>query len=340
MISVAGMSGNQRIGLDAAGRAQSDLVDSSAIDWAQGILPDASITPVRDRPWSDIAEVRAGDRLWWLKINKAQTVYEAALLRLLGGVRHRLLPETIVHDRQPWLLIADAGHRLDHFDLTGEQRFAIWARLLPEYAELQRSVGVDQLLAVGVPDFRPATLPGWYDRLIAMLDADPAARAHLGADELRALRKIGPWIEELSAELAAGLPATLQHDDLHEGNVLTDDDQQRLTVIDWGDSVVGHPFSTLTVTLGRLQRQLRLAPDDPALARLRDGYLEAWQCDGVTRRQLRRQAEVAWMLGALNRVYANYRGLGRLEPALSPDQPADGLFWVQELIRASLIRTG
>ncbi|GAB3921069.1 phosphotransferase [Microlunatus endophyticus] len=310
-------------------------MDQRAIDWARGIVPDASITPVRDRPWSEIAEVRAGGRLWWLKINKAETVYETPLLGLLARVRHPLLPEAIAHDRHPWLLIADAGQRLDHVDLTAEERFAIWGRLLPAYAELQQTTEIDQLLAVGVPDFRPPTVPGWYDRLIAMFDADPAARAHLSADELRTLRTIGPWVEELSAELAAGVPPTLQHDDLHEGNVLATDDHRRLTVIDWGDSVVGHPFSTLTVTLGRLQRQLDLPPDEPGLVRLRDGYLEAWQGDGVTRRQLLRQAEVAYQLGALNRVYANYRGMGRLEPALSPDQPADGLFWVQQLIRTS-----
>lgn len=299
----------------------------------QSVLSDACVTPVRSRPWSDLAKVRAGERTWWLKINKAETVYETRLLGLLANLRHPLLPETFVHPDQPWILIADAGHRLDHFELSAEQRFAIWARLLPAYAELQQAVDVDQLLAIGVPDFRAWTLPGWYHKLIIMFDADPVARSHLTPDELTAIRAIGPWIEELSAQLGNGLSPTLQHDDLHEGNVLATDDHERLTVIDWGDSVVGHPFSTLTVTLGRLQRQLDLAPDDPNLARLRDGYLEVWLTGGVTREQLLRQAEIAYLIGPVNRVYASYRGFGRLEPALSPDQPADGLFWVQELIR-------
>lgn len=128
------------------------------------------------------------------------------------------------------------------------------------------------------------------------------------------------------------MPPTLQHDDLHEGNVLAGD-HDRLTVIDWGDSVIGHPFCTLRVTLGRLQRQLRLVPGHPALTRLTDAYLEPWQHHGVTRQDLLRQVYVAYRIGSLNRVYANYRAFARLEPAISPDQPADGLFWIREMIK-------
>lgn len=154
-------------------------MDQAAVSWAQQMLGDAKIVPVRSRPWSDMAEARVADRLWWLKINKAETRYETRLLGLLSRLRYPLLPEAIVHPDQPWSLIADAGHRLDHLALSPEQQFGIWARMLPEYAELQQAVGVDQLEAAGVPDFRPKTLPAWYARLIALLDADPSARAHL-----------------------------------------------------------------------------------------------------------------------------------------------------------------
>lgn len=307
-------------------------MEQAAISWAQQILGDAVIVPVRSRPWSDMAEARVGGRLWWLKINKAETVYETRLLGLLSGLQNPLLPEAIVHTDQPWSLIADAGHRLDHLALSPEQQFGIWARVLPEYAELQQAVGVDRLEAIGVPDFRPRTLPDWYGRLVALFDADPSARAHLTTAELTRLTELGRWISELAAELAEGLPPTLQHDDLHEGNVLAADDHDQLTVIDWGDSIIGHPFSTLRVTLGRLQRQLELVPDHPALARLTDAYLEPWQRGGVTRKDLLRQVDVAYRIGSLNRVFANYRAFGRLEPAISPDQPADGLFWIQEMI--------
>jgi hypothetical protein len=307
-------------------------MDEQAIDWARGIFGGAQITPVRSRPWSDIGEVILDGRRWWLKINKAGTVYETRLLGLLQSAHHPLVPEAIVHPDQPWSLIADAGRRLDHLELDRDQQLAIWLRVLPPYAELQRSVPVDELLAAGVPDFRPQLLPTWYGDLVSEIDADPAARKQLTDAEYTKFVGLGPWINELVAELAAGVPATLQHDDLHEGNVLATDDLERLRVIDWGDSVISHPFSTLRVTIGRLARHLGIPDDDPDLIRLIDAYLEPWRGEGWSNEALLRQVRAGYLLGALNRVYANLRAADDLSEALDPDQPGDCWFWIREMI--------
>jgi Ser/Thr protein kinase RdoA (MazF antagonist) len=52
----------------------------------------------------------------------------------------------------------------------------------------------------------------------------------------------------MAEELASyGVPETLQHDDLHDGQVFIRDDRQ--LILDWGDAVISHPFFTLSVTL-------------------------------------------------------------------------------------------
>jgi aminoglycoside phosphotransferase (APT) family kinase protein len=52
----------------------------------------------------------------------------------------------------------------------------------------------------------------------------------------------------MAAELATyGVTETLQHDDLHDGQVFVRDDRQ--LILDWGDAVISHPFFTLSVTL-------------------------------------------------------------------------------------------
>jgi aminoglycoside phosphotransferase (APT) family kinase protein len=56
-----------------------------------------------------------------------------------------------------------------------------------------------------------------------------------------------PALEHAAAALATGVPATIQHDDLHDDNVFVVAQHPRL--IDWGDAVIAHPFSTLRVTL-------------------------------------------------------------------------------------------
>jgi aminoglycoside phosphotransferase (APT) family kinase protein len=52
----------------------------------------------------------------------------------------------------------------------------------------------------------------------------------------------------MAEELASyGVTETLQHDDLHDGQVFVRGDQQ--LILDWGDAVISHPFFTLSVTL-------------------------------------------------------------------------------------------
>ena len=59
--------------------------------------------------------------------------------------------------------------------------------------------------------------------------------------------------------LAATLPVTIEHDNLHDGNVLEDG-----RIFDWGDAGVAHPFFTTVISL----------QEEPE--RVRDAYLEPW----------------------------------------------------------------
>lgn len=307
-------------------------MDERAISWAHSILAGATITPVRSRPWSDIAEVRAAGRLWWLKINKADTRYETRLLALLGGLRNPLLPEVIVQPDQPWSLIADAGQRLDHLGLSADQQVTVWSRALGPYAQLQRSVAVADLLSAGVPDFSPSQLCRWYDEFVAGLRSLPSDTPGVSPDQIARLAALRSQLVELSAVLADGVPPTLQHDDLHEGNLLTDPALGQLKIIDWGDSVISHPFGTLRVTLGRLTRRIGTDLADPAIQRLVDSYLEPWRADGWSQKSLRVQVHAAYRMAVLTRLYANIRGVGSLAMAVAPDSRGDAMFWVQEMV--------
>jgi Ser/Thr protein kinase RdoA (MazF antagonist) len=92
------------------------------------------------------------------------------------------------------------------------------------------------------------------------------------ATEMARIRAGRSALAQAAAELATGVPATIQHDDLHDGNLFLDADRAR--VIDWGDAVIAHPFSTLRVTLDVLAYVLRVSSDAVALARVRDAYLD------------------------------------------------------------------
>jgi hypothetical protein len=241
------------------------------------------------------------------------------------GVDHVLLP-LAVHPDRPWILLEDGGSTLRQTrpDGTGDQDLGAWERILREYAALQRSLESDDaiaaVLAAGVPDGRPQALVGELPRL---LDDDAAwGRLHDGEREegrtVRArLPALLPDVTAAAAELAAfAIRPSIQHDDLHGGNILVGPDGDRF--FDWGDAIVAHPFSTLTVTFNSIAHKTGLAQDDPVFARLEAVYLEAW-ADVVRPAGLSRAARLARVFGCLNRALNWERALADVsEEELEP----------------------
>jgi hypothetical protein len=117
------------------------------------------------------------------------------------------------------------------------------------------------MLALGVPDRRLEVLPEQYAALVGRLDVEPR------------FREATTYVERLCAELASyGLPATVQHDDLHDGQVYLRGAGHVVT--DWGDACVTHPFLTLSVTLeGVIAWGLDDVEDSADTAPYRDAYL-------------------------------------------------------------------
>jgi Ser/Thr protein kinase RdoA (MazF antagonist) len=101
-----------------------------------------------------------------------------------------------------------------------------------------------------------------------------------------------PRLAEVCAELAAfGVPETIQHDDLHDGQAFVRGDSLR--VLDWGDSCVSHPFATLLITLDFVREDTPFDADA-----LRRHYLSAFgEPDALVR-----AAELAEIVGAVTRA--------------------------------------
>lgn len=115
-----------------------------------------------------------------------------------------------------------------------------------------------------------------------VLAASPELRL-LDAEQVAAARDALPEVERRLAALAAyDVPTTLVHGDLHLGNVAEQDG--RLTVFDWSDASVGHPFIDL-VTL------VRSSPSEER-DELTAAYLGIWR-DHLPGSDLRRVVELA-----------------------------------------------
>lgn len=274
---------------------------AEAVAWIDERLADAglrrsSVPALRGRMWSVVARVPVGAHgTVWFKANPPGSAFEPGLMAALGQWAPGMVPPVLAVDTErAWMLAFDAGSRLREL-LERDPDPAHLIPVLQRYARLQRdlSARTGELLALGVPDLRPMTLP---ERLETLL-ADEALRAAVGESRCEALHGFTPELRERCAELEAfGIAASLDHNDLHPNNVFGSGDSGRL--FDWGDASVGHPFSTLQVVL-RTARSHFGAAD---LGRLRSAYLETWLGHGYRLADLERAADLALRVAPISRA--------------------------------------
>jgi Phosphotransferase enzyme family len=267
------------------------------------------------RWWSTVLRVPTSEGNLWFKANAPPHAFEARLLPILERARPGHVPELVSTDpERGWLLMRDGGERLRELVRTTRD-LVHWQTLLPEYAELQLAVAphADELLAAGVPDERLALLPAHVAALLDDRDACMVGRENgVTEDEYERLRALVPDFAERCARLAAyGIPETIQHDDLHDGNVFVRDG--RYLFFDWGDSCVSHPFQSLVVVMRALVYRLELPPGGPDILRLRDAYLEPFGAYG-DHSDLVEAADLAHYVGTAERSLSWNRFIRVREP--------------------------
>jgi hypothetical protein len=205
----------------------------------------------------------------WFKANTAELVHEALVTHLLAQRVPDRVPPLIADDPdRGWMLMEDAGIRLREV-IAEERDLSRWVDVLHGAADIARAMepDVQRLVAAGVPDRRLAVLPDRYAELVA----SPAVEQRF--------RDAVPRVREMAEELASyGVAETLQHDDLHDGQVFVKGDRQ--LILDWGDAVVSHPFFTLSVTLeGVVAWGLDDVEGSVDIAPLAAGYLRRYAPD-------------------------------------------------------------
>jgi hypothetical protein len=246
----------------------------------------------RHRAWSTVLRVPTAEGPVWLKEPCAGMAHEVGLHALLA----RLAPEAVatplaVDVTRSRLLLPDTGPSVRD---TGADPSDALTEALPRYAHLQRAVAghVDAMAALGVPDASPPALPARYAEAVSRIGGPATGRT-----------RVADWADEL----AGTVPPSVDHQDLHVGNVLVDG-----RFADWGDAVLAHPFASLLVALGSLRRTLGVATDDPAITRPRDAYLDAFT-DLAPRPVLVRLSETACRAAVVARALTWTRG-----PAADP----------------------
>ena len=253
-------------------------VHNGVQEWlaSHGVAPVAPVETIHARPWSTVLRVPTSDGDLFLKQEQPLQEFEVELTAALASRWPDRVPEVVAADSdRHWLLLRDGGVRVaDSGDLD------VFPRALSLYGELQagETAYVDELLSFGLRDLGLGTVVDLYEPFFE--------RDHgLEPGEVARLRALAPKFRELCAELnAVGLPASIQHDDLHQWNIYARGD--RVAIYDWGDSSVAFPLWSWLKASDALT--------DSAAAR--DAYLAWWE-PFAPRDELLRALELSYPTG-------------------------------------------
>jgi hypothetical protein len=207
---------------------------SSDLAWAKRILTAHGLArvgkPVQIRSWnlSSIWSIPVAGQSVWLKVVPPFFAHESRVLAALAGSP---VPDLLGHDGNRMLLAEVPGN--DMYDAPLRRLFEMVTLLV----ELQSSwIGrVERLRSMGLPNWSGSTL------IAAIHDVVERTSPDLSQDELAPL---GHFVGDLEKRFAAlgscGMPNTLVHGDFHPGNFRGT--ERELTLLDWGDSGIGHPM--------------------------------------------------------------------------------------------------
>jgi hypothetical protein len=220
----------------------------------------------------------AAARVFYFKASPAGGVQEPQLVKLLSSRWPEWVPTPVAIDgERGWMLVPHAGEPMcDQTDTAN--MLPLWKEVIGRYARMQVALGSEReaLSAVGLPDRGMQRLPHLLTELLAN---EPAICLGMpdgvSVSERDEMLLALPFLEQQCARItAAGIPESLDHGDLHDGNVLIEGDTLR--VIDWGDAVITHPICSLVVTLTTIQGWQQVDWQAPQAIDLRDTYLQEW----------------------------------------------------------------
>ncbi len=263
----------------------------------------------RIRPWSTQLVVPSDAGTVWFKANCASAAFEPAVHRALAGLEPTEVEAPLAIDaRRGWMMTADRGKTLgDSHEATLED----WQAVLATAAGVQRRLA-DRgavLTGAGLPDCSPRTVPARYAWLVDVLEGLPVDHpSHLPSDEACSLRSRSGTIEAaVDALLAAPLPSSLQHGDLHPWNVFVVDGALRF--FDFGDAQWAHVLEVLAVPYGYSTRVTH-----HPWASLLDAYAAVW-ADLVDRASLESLLAPAMVTHAVNRSYTWWGAIRGAQPS-------------------------
>lgn len=244
---------------------------------SQGVRTSGALSENRMRFWSAVFTVETDRGRHWFKVTNPAQAFEARLAEVLPSLvpEHVVTPDAVDVDRG-WLLTADQGPTMREMQDVGLEH---WERLVREVARMQVAIAGHEsvVTGAGVSTLAAGDAPAYVLAAVDELEHLPTDHPqHVTAEVADRVRATAPQLQEDAEVLdATGLPDTLQHNDLGDGNAFLDDG--RVRIFDLGDSFWSHPLPVMQVPLAVATGSWPIpGVEDPRVRRLLVAYLAEW----------------------------------------------------------------
>jgi len=249
----------------------------------------------------------------WLKVVPQFFAHEGSLLTLMKGAG---VPTVLGNDGGRMLLAEIAGEDLHEAALPQLRD------MVDLLVGLQRPWGdrLAELLALGLPDWRAPALSAAITSVVERTLDELTTEDCITLVEF--VRGLGRRFDEVAA---CGLRESLVHGDFHPGNFRGDG--KTLTLLDWGDSSVGHPLLDISAFLASIPANVVDA--------VRTHWLQRWR-EAVPGSNPVRAAALLAPIAAARQAVIYRKFLDNIEPSEHPYHRADPARWLGRT--ASLLR--
>src|SRR4051794_30400774 len=294
---------------------------SRDLAWADATLKDQGLVrtgpPQQMRTWnlSSLWRIPVDGGSVWLKCVPPFFAHEGAVVsRLQDGP----LPRLLAHQAGRVLMPDVPGE--DLYDAPLPTLLTLVSMLVSLQAEWCGRA--DELLALGVPDWRPDPLTVAIDSVVRRTWPE------LASDDRRTLTELLERLPERFASLAeCGIPDSLVHGDFAPGNARGR--EGTIVLLDWGDCGVGHPLLDMSAFLDRIPSEW--------VAQVKSHWVRTWR-QAVPGSEPTRAADLLGPIAAARQAMIYQGFLDRIEPSEHPYHRGDPAVWLHrtaELARSA-----
>lgn len=263
---------------------KNETLNQEIIPWAVKYLADYKNSTVLNHKriintsYSTVWRLETTTGIFYLKQVPEALFVESKMLAFLQEQGFRTVPELLAENKLlHCFIMVDCGDHSLRTLFNGKVDFNQLTLGIVNYTTIQRALEtkIKQLFLLGLPDWRLNEIPSLYSQLI--LQDNLLLKGGLTRKEIDRLHQLHSACTKLCDDLSQyNIPETISHCDFHDNNMLFASKAGSINIIDWGETVVSHPFFSLNGCLWNLTYFHKINKTDALYSKLQSHCIAPW----------------------------------------------------------------